>query len=104
ELADLGANGRLRAVTRLRGLGKALEPDDFEERVKLIEVHKLLTPRGLPAGFRVASGIGAMENFDTRACLDGTRCNKGFAREMCIAIKNRRLPRSGSVRWCSPEA
>ena len=39
ELAHLGADGRLRAVARLRGFGEALQPDDFEKRVELIEIH-----------------------------------------------------------------
>jgi hypothetical protein len=39
ELADLGANGGLCAETGLCGLGEALEADNFEERVKLVEVH-----------------------------------------------------------------
>jgi hypothetical protein len=33
ELTDLGADGWLGAVTRLRGFRKALEADDFEKRV-----------------------------------------------------------------------
>jgi hypothetical protein len=43
----LGADGRLRAVARLRGFGKALQPDNFEKRVELVEIHK--SPAGAPA-------------------------------------------------------
>ena len=39
ELPDLGADGRLRAVTRLRGLRKAFEANNFQKRVELIEIH-----------------------------------------------------------------
>ena len=31
ELADLCANGGLRAKTRLRGFGETLQPDNFEK-------------------------------------------------------------------------
>ncbi len=41
QLADLGADGGLRAVTRLRSLGETLQADDFEERVQLIKIHTL---------------------------------------------------------------
>src|SRR5215471_7048597 len=39
QLADLGADRRLRAVARLRGFRKTLQPDDLEERVELIKIH-----------------------------------------------------------------
>src|SRR5215469_2886135 len=39
KLADLSANRRLRPVTRLCGLGKALQPDDFQKSMELIEIH-----------------------------------------------------------------
>ena len=39
ELAHLGADRRLRAVARLRGFRKTLQPNDLQERVELIEVH-----------------------------------------------------------------
>src|SRR5262249_49400526 len=41
ELAHLGADRRLRAIARLRGFRETLQPDDLEERVELVEVHKL---------------------------------------------------------------
>jgi hypothetical protein len=39
KLADLGADGGLGAETRLGGLGKTLQSNDFQESVELIEVH-----------------------------------------------------------------
>ena len=39
DLANLRADGRLRAVAGLGSLREAFQPDDFEERVKLVEVH-----------------------------------------------------------------
>ena len=39
SLPHLGADGRLRTVARLRGFGKTLQPDDFEKRVELVEIH-----------------------------------------------------------------
>ena len=33
ELADLGADGGLRAIAGLRGLGEAFQPDDLQEGV-----------------------------------------------------------------------
>ena len=41
QLADLRADGRLRAIAGLRSLGKALQTDDFEECMKLVEVHPM---------------------------------------------------------------
>ena len=41
ELADLRADGRLRAITGLRGLREALQADDFEKRVELVKIHTL---------------------------------------------------------------
>ena len=40
QLADLGADRRLRAVTGLRGFRETLQPDDFQESVDLIEIHE----------------------------------------------------------------
>ena len=40
QLADLRADGRLRPVTGLRSLGEALQPNDLEKRMELIEIHK----------------------------------------------------------------
>ncbi len=40
ELADLCADGRLRTVAGLSGFRKALQPDDFEERMQLVKIHK----------------------------------------------------------------
>ena len=40
ELPHLGANRRLRAIAGLRGLGKALQADNFEKCVELVEIHK----------------------------------------------------------------
>lgn len=40
QLTDLGADCGLRTKTRLCGFGKTLEPDNFEERVKLIQIHE----------------------------------------------------------------
>ena len=48
ELAYLGADGRLRAVAGLRGFREALQPDDFEECVQLVEVHALRHPQLQP--------------------------------------------------------
>src|ERR1700712_2193354 len=39
QLANLRTNSRLRAVARLSGLRKALQPDYFEKCVDLIEIH-----------------------------------------------------------------
>jgi hypothetical protein len=44
ELPYLRADGRLRAVARLGGFREAFQPDDFEERVQLVEVHALRPP------------------------------------------------------------
>jgi hypothetical protein len=44
NLAYLGADGWLRAKTCLSGLGKALQPDNFQESVELIEVRKTVQP------------------------------------------------------------
>ena len=41
QLPDLGADGGLRAITRLRSFGEALQPDDLEKRVELIKIHRL---------------------------------------------------------------
>src|SRR5262249_41494179 len=39
ELADLGADGRLGAIARLRCLREAFEAHDLEKGVQLVEVH-----------------------------------------------------------------
>ena len=43
QLAHLGADGRLRKVAGLSGFGKALQPDDFEERMQLVKIHRAQT-------------------------------------------------------------
>jgi hypothetical protein len=40
KLADLRADRGLCAVTRLRGLRKALQADDFQKCMELIEIHR----------------------------------------------------------------
>src|SRR5262249_10403241 len=40
ELANLRADCRLGTVAGLSGLGKALQPDDLEERMELVKIHK----------------------------------------------------------------
>jgi hypothetical protein len=45
----LRADGRLRAIAGLGGLGKTFQPDDFEECMELIEVHKPLAGLLKPA-------------------------------------------------------
>src|SRR5205823_1513959 len=40
QLPDLGTDGRLSPVARLGGLRETFQPDDFQKRVKLIEIHK----------------------------------------------------------------
>jgi hypothetical protein len=39
ELSNLGANRRLRAIARLRGLRETLQPHNLQERVELIQIH-----------------------------------------------------------------
>ena len=51
ELADLRADGRLGPVAGLRGLRKALQADDFEERVELVEIHAMPIPAPLASCF-----------------------------------------------------
>jgi hypothetical protein len=45
----LRADGGLCAIAGLGGLGKTLQPDDFEKRMELIEVHKRLAGQLKPA-------------------------------------------------------
>src|SRR5579859_2625356 len=66
ELPDLGADGRLRAVARLRGFGKTLQPNDLEERVELIKIHR----PGVLFPLRQRSSSGP------RSGYDGTYCNR----------------------------
>ena len=77
QLPYLRADRRLRAVTGLGGFGEALQPDDLQERMELIEIHNLpecpLTTRfSFPRqrrhstlqGGSVKFQIGGIENFD----------------------------------------
>ncbi len=52
ELANLRADRRLRAVTRLRRFGETLQADNFEKRVQLIQIHDALDRQcqGVPWG------------------------------------------------------
>jgi hypothetical protein len=44
ELAHLRADRRLRAVARLGGFREALQPDDLQKCVELIEIHNTAAP------------------------------------------------------------
>ena len=43
QLAHLGADGGLCAITGLSGLGEALEPDDLQKSMKLVQIHITLS-------------------------------------------------------------
>ena len=77
ELADLRADGRLRAVTRLRGLGKALQPDDLEKRVELVEIHNMpgLAPRP-SCPVKNLNRRDRNNGFPSRRSVVGKYCNR----------------------------
>jgi hypothetical protein len=56
QLPDLSTDGWLRAITRLRSFGKALQADDLEKRVELVKIHTL-PPFSLGETTRVALSI-----------------------------------------------
>src|SRR5262249_60841789 len=63
ELADLRADGRLRTETRLRGFGKALQPDDFQKRMQLVQVHSRAQRSDRRAGPRLPACRGIATDY-----------------------------------------